>query len=118
MISKQEGGTDRGRLQLPGEQGDWAARNLIPLPPSSSSSPALYGSSVPAESSFSRGPRLWSSRGTGVDLAGGGASTKYGIIIHTRATPPRADWLTRRAASLFVEKAAPNKGFRVLLCKK
>lgn len=33
MISKQEGGTDRGRLQLPGEQGDWAARNLIPLPP-------------------------------------------------------------------------------------
>lgn len=35
MISKQEGGTDRGRLRLPGEQGDWAARNLIPSLPGS-----------------------------------------------------------------------------------
>lgn len=35
MISKQEGGTDRGRLRLPGEKGDWAARNLIPSLPGS-----------------------------------------------------------------------------------
>lgn len=34
MIRKQEGGTERGRLLLPGERRDWAARNLIPLPPS------------------------------------------------------------------------------------
>lgn len=35
MISKQEGGPGRGRLLLPGEQGDWAARNLIPSLPGS-----------------------------------------------------------------------------------
>lgn len=35
MISKQEGGTDRGRRLLPGETGDWAARNLIPSLPGS-----------------------------------------------------------------------------------
>lgn len=34
MIRKQEGGTERGRLLLPGERRDWAARKLIPLPPS------------------------------------------------------------------------------------
>lgn len=55
MISKQEGGTDRGRLLYPGERGDWAARNFSPLPPF----PALYGCSVPAESPCSRCPRLW-----------------------------------------------------------
>jgi len=64
MISKQEGGRERRReggkegraaeLLLPREPGDWAARSRVPPPPS----PALYGSSVPAESSFSRGPRL------------------------------------------------------------
>lgn len=30
MITKQEGGMDQGRLALPGEKGDWVARNLIP----------------------------------------------------------------------------------------
>lgn len=70
MISKQEGGPGRGRLLLPGEQGDWAAAHLSPLPPSSS--PALYGSSVPAESPFSRAPRLRGSRGTGVEPWGRG----------------------------------------------
>lgn len=67
MISKQEGGTDRGRLLLPGEQGDWAARNLIPLPPRlfmaplsrrRAPSPGVRGSAAPV------GP-AWSGRGRG-----------------------------------------------------
>lgn len=33
MITKQEGGTDHARLALPGEKGDWVARNLIPSLP-------------------------------------------------------------------------------------
>lgn len=33
MITKQEGGMDQGRLALPGEKGDWVARNLIPSLP-------------------------------------------------------------------------------------
>lgn len=65
MISKQEGGPGRGRLLLPGEQGDWAARNLIPLPPRlfmaplsrrRAPSPGVRGSGAPG------GP-AWSKRG-------------------------------------------------------
>ncbi|KAK2904571.1 hypothetical protein Q8A73_011228 [Channa argus] len=87
---------------------------------SSPPSPALYGSSVPAESSFSRGPGLGSSRGTGVEQKGVGTrpnkerSFKYrsqlwpligqsGVLRHCFA------------------KRTPNKGFRVFdhaRCKK
>lgn len=95
MISKQEGGTDRGRLLLPGEQGDWAARNLIPLPPRlfmaplsrrRAPSPGVRGSEAPGGPAWSRG---------------GGDTTKYGqlIWIFGRALAPH--WSMRRVASLF-----------------
>lgn len=62
MISKQEGGPDRAGCSSRGKRG--IGQREISSPPS----PALYGSSVPAESSFSRGPGLRCSPGTGVDL--------------------------------------------------
>jgi len=66
MISKQEGGTDHGKLAVPGEKGDWVARNLIPslpvfwmLPASrrSAPSPGLRASTA------SRGGPAWTSSG-------------------------------------------------------
>lgn len=64
MIREQEGGgPGRGGGCSRGDRG--IGRRTLSPP-----SPALYGSSVPEESSFSPGPRLTSSRGTGVDLEG------------------------------------------------
>lgn len=90
MISKQEGGTDRGRLLLPGEQGDWAARNLIPLPPRlfmaplsrrRAPSPGVRGSEAPGGPAWSRG---------------GGDTTKYGELI----------WIFGRASGASLVDAA------------
>lgn len=63
MITKQEGGMDRGRLAVPGEKRDWVVRNLIPSLPVSlcllcpSGAHLLSGSAAPALSG-----------GTSVDL--------------------------------------------------
>ena len=62
MISKQEGGTDHRKLAVPGEKGDWVARNLIPSLPVSlcflcPGGAHLLPGSAPSELS----------RGTGVD---------------------------------------------------
>lgn len=97
MIRKQEGGTERGRLLVPGEPRDWAARSLIPLPPSS---PALYGSSVPAESPFSPGPEREAPRGP-ARAPGGGDNTIYGGQAALQAPPPARDWSALGVASLF-----------------
>lgn len=95
MISKQEGGTDRGRLLLPGEQGDWAARNLIPLPPRlfmaplsrrRAPSPGVRGSEAPEGPAWSRA---------------GGDTTKNGQLIWILVAPLAPHWSNQRVASLF-----------------
>lgn len=95
MISKQEGGTDRGRLLLPGEQGDWAARNLSPLPPRlfmaplsrrRAPSPGVRGSEAPG------GP-VWS--------RGGGDTSKNGQLIWILVAPLAPHWSNQRVAWLF-----------------
>lgn len=61
MITKQEAGMDQGRLGVPGEKGDWVARNLIPSLPVSlcllcpSGAHLLSGS----EALGSRGGQAW-----------------------------------------------------------
>lgn len=63
MITKQEGGTDHARLALPGEKGDWVARNLIPSLPVSLCFLCPSGAHL-----LSGSEALVLSRGTSVDL--------------------------------------------------
>ena len=65
MIREQEGGPGHTRLAVPGEEGDWVARNLLPPP-----SQLLSASSVPAGSTFSRAPRAGAPRGAGAAAEG------------------------------------------------
>lgn len=115
MISKQEGGTDRGRLLLPGEQGDWAARNLIPLPPRlfmaplsrrRAPSPGVRGSGAPGGPAWiRRGRRHDQIRTTHFNI---GRTSGVSLVYVSRCV-------------IVFSKRTPNKGFRVFgraHCKK
>lgn len=76
LANKREGRAEEGCCSR-GSRG--IGQRGISSPPS----PALYGSSVPAESSFSRGPGLRSSRGTDAKLGGRGRHQIWAARLNT-----------------------------------
>lgn len=83
MIRKQEGGTERGRLLLPGERRDWAARNLIPLPPS-----RLFMAPLSRRRAPSLRVRSWRLPGDRRGPEGAETLPNTGGSVHSRPRPP------------------------------
>lgn len=108
MIRKQEGGTESGRLLLPGERRDWAARNLIPLPPSRLFMAPLSRRRAP--SLGVRGERLPGDRR---GAAGAGHYLIWKADLNTDPAPGPRLVRDERCVIVFL-KHTTNKGFRVL----
>ena len=104
MITKQEGGTDHGRLALPGEKGDWVARNLIP------SLPASFCFLCPSGAHLLSGSKaLVLSGGTRMVLAWAGPVPKKEKAFEYQFRSLASHWLKSRLTSFF--EFAAKKGF-------